>query len=139
MESSQLKRRLTQTIERAKKQAADRRGRADEAGRAFETFLTATAVPLMRQIANVLKSEGYGFTVFTPSGSVRLMSDRASEDFLEISLETSGAEPQVIVHASRARGRRVDEVEREIGAPASITDEELLDVLLRELEPFVER
>ncbi len=139
MDTPQLKKRVTQTIERAKKQAAERRGRADEASRAFETFLTTTAVPLVRQIANILKSEGYAFTVFTPSGSVRLMSDRASEDFVEISLETGGAEPQVIVHASRARGRRVDEVERAIGAPASITEDELLDVLLRELEPFVER
>jgi len=73
VETSELRKRLHQTIERARRQAAERRARSDEAGRAFDGFLETTAVPLLRQIANVLRADGYQFSVFTPSGSVRLM------------------------------------------------------------------
>ena len=139
METSEIRKRLNQTIERAKKNAADRRARGDEAGRAFETFLSATAVPIFRQVANILKSDGYQFTVFTPSGSVRLMSDRAAENFIELVLDTAGETPQVVGHASHSRGRRVRESERTIGAPGELTEEEVLAFLLKELEAFVER
>jgi hypothetical protein len=139
METSELRKRLTQTIERAKKQAAERRTRSDEAALAFDAFLKTTAVPLFKQAANILKSEGYPFTLFTPSGSVRLMSDRVTEDFIEVALDVSGDAPEVVGHVSRSRGRRVVETERNIGAPATLTEAELLDFLAKELEAFVER
>jgi hypothetical protein len=139
METSDIRKRLNQTIERAKRQAAERRARGDEAARAFETVLSTTAVPLFRQVANILRSDGYLFNVFTPSGSVRLMSDRTAEDFIELSLETAGDQPQVIGHVSRSRGRREIESERAIGGPGELTEEMVLEFLLTELEPFVER
>jgi hypothetical protein len=139
METSDIRKRLNQTIERAKRQAAERRVRGDEAARAFETFLTTIAVPLFRQVANILRADGYLFNVFTPSDSVRLMSDRATEDFIELSLDTTGDRPQVIGHASRSRGRRVLESERAIGEPGELTEEAVLEFLLKELEIFVER
>ncbi len=139
MEISEIRKRLNQTMERAKRQAAERRARGDDAGRAFDTFLSTMAVPLFRQVANILRAEGYLFTVFTPSGSVRLMSDRAAEDFIELSLDTAGDRPQVIAHASRSRGRRVLESERAIGEPGELTEEAVLEYLLKELEAFVER
>jgi hypothetical protein len=139
METSEVRKRLNHTIERAKKNAAERRARSDEAGRVFEIFLSSTAVPLFRQVANILKSDAYHFTVFTPSGSVRLMSDRTAEDFIELFLDTSGDLPQVIGHSSHSRGRRVLESERAIGAPGDLSEEEVLAFLLRELEQFVER
>jgi hypothetical protein len=139
VETSAVKKRLTQTIEQAKKAAAERRARGDEAGRAFETFLKTIAIPLFRQTGNILKSEGYAFTVFTPSGSVRLMSDRSAEDFIELSLDVAGETPQVVGHISRARGRRVVESERPIGAPDALTEDAVLDFLSKELEVFVER
>lgn len=139
METSELRKRLHQTIERARRQAAERRARGDEAGRAFESFLETTAVPLFRQLANVLRSDGYHFNVFTPSGSVRLMSDRTAEDFIELTLDTSGETPQIVGHTSHSRGRRVREAERAIGAPADLTEDALLTYLLKELETFVER
>ena len=83
------RRRLTETIERAKKQAAERRESGDQAARDFDVFLQKVAVPLFRQVANALKSDGYAFTVFTPSGSVRLMSDRNAEDYIELTLDAS--------------------------------------------------
>jgi len=139
METSEIRKRLNQTIERAKRNAAERRARSDEAARAFETFLSATAVPIVRQVANILRSDGYQFSVSTPSGSVRLMSDRTAEDFIELSLDTAGETPQVVGHSSYSRGRRVRESERAIGAPAELTEEAVLAYLLKELEAFVER
>ena len=141
METSVVRQRLNQTIERSKRAAAERRTRADEAARAYEPFLQQVAIPLFRQIAGALKAMGYAFTVFTPAGGVRLMSDRNAEDFIELSLDTSGDRPAVVGHTSRARGRRVFESERPVTIKAiqEITDEDLLDFLLTELEPFVER
>jgi hypothetical protein len=139
MEISVVRRRLTETIERAKKQAADRRSRGDQAARDFEVFLQKIAVPLFRQIANALKADGYAFTVFTPSGSVRLMSDRAAQDYIELTLDAAENPPQIVGQISRARGGRVIDSERPIGAPDALTEEQLLDFLLKELEAFVER
>jgi hypothetical protein len=139
MEIADVRKRILVTIERAKQRAAERRARGDEAARAYSTLLETIAVPLFKQVANVLRAEGYPFSVFTPSGSVRLMSDRAAEDFIEVTLDTSGDEPQVIGHTSRSRGRRVAESERAVGAPAALSEPDLLDFLVKELEAFVER
>jgi hypothetical protein len=139
MEISEVRKRLTQTIERAKRQAAERRVRSDGAARQFDTFLNSVAVPLFRQAANILRSEGYLFNLFTPSGSVRLMSDRTAEDFIEVSLDASGDPPQVMGHSSRSRGRRVVESERALGDPGALTEDDLLEFLSKELEAFVER
>jgi hypothetical protein len=139
MEISDVRKRLVQTIERAKRQAAERRSRTDQAARAFDTFLSAIAVPLFKQVASALRPDGYPFNVFTPSGSVRLMSDRGAEDYIELSLDPSGDVPQVIGHTSRNRGRRVIESERPLGEPDVLTEEDVLEFLLKELEAFVER
>jgi hypothetical protein len=139
MEISVVRKRLTETIERARKQAADRRGRGEQASRDFEVFLQKIAVPLFRQVANALKGDGYAFTVFTPSGSVRLMSDRSADDYLELTLDTSENPARVMGQISRTRGRHVIDTERAVGSPETLTEEQLLDFLLKELEPFVER
>jgi hypothetical protein len=98
-------------------------------------------VPLIRQIANVLRTEAYPFSVSTPSGSVRLTSDKHAEDFIEIVLDTASHPPRVMGHTSRTLGRRGVDAERVVasGDPAAISEEELLAFLLEELEPFVER
>jgi hypothetical protein len=139
MEISVVRKRLTETIERARKQAAERRGQSDQAARDFELFLLKVAVPLFRQVANALKADGYAFTVFTPSGSVRLMSDRSASDYIELTLDASDSPPRVMGQISRARGSRVIDAERAIGAPATLTEEQLLEFLLKELAAFVER
>jgi len=139
METGDVRRRLQHTIERAKRGAGERRARNDEGTRAFADFLDHVAVPLFKQIANVLKIEGYPFTVFTPSGSVRLMSDKSADDYIEIALDTSDVEPRVMAHVSRGRGRRVVDDERTIGKPETLSEEDLFAFLLKELEPFVER
>jgi hypothetical protein len=139
MEISVVRQRLNETIERAKRRAAERRARTDEAGHAYERFLDRIAIPLFRQITNVLRADGHMFSMFTPSGSVRLMSDRHAEDYIEILLDTADAEPRVVGHVSRSHGRRIAETERPIGDPATLSEDELLAFVMKELEPFVER
>jgi hypothetical protein len=139
MEIADVRKRLLHMIERAKREAGERRARTDKASRAFDMFLETTAVPLFRQVANSLRADNYLFNVFTPAGSVRLMSDRGAEDYIELSLDTSDTVPRVIGHTSRSRGRRVLESERAIGEPDALTEEDVLEFLLKELEAFVER
>ena len=139
MEISDIKRRVVETIERARRRAGERRTRVDEATREYDAFLNRIAIPVFKQVANVLRAEGHMFTVFTPGGSVRLMSDRATEDYVELGLDTSGDEPAVSGHASRSRGRRVVESEEPLGPPASLTEEDVLAFVLKSIEPLVER
>jgi hypothetical protein len=141
MEISHIRQRVLETIDYAKKSAAERRTRNDRAAGEYDLFLERVAIPLFRQIANVLRTEGYLFTVFTPGGSVRLMSDRTAEDYIELTLDTAGDHPRVMGHTSRARGRRVMESERPVaeGTPAELTEEDVMAFTLAELEPFVER
>jgi hypothetical protein len=141
METSEVRKRVLAAIERAKRGSAERRTRADEAAGEYTVFLEQIAVPMFRQLAGALKASGYPFGVFSPGGSVRLMSEKSSEDFIEVSLDTTGDEPLVMGHTHRARGRRVLEAERPVGTGPirDLTEEHLLDFLILELEPFVEK
>ena len=142
MEISDIKRRVVETIERSKRHAAERRARNDAAAREYQAFLSGIAIPVFRQVSNVLRVQGYPFTVFTPggtAGNVRLMSDRSAEDFIELALDTSGDTPVVSAHTGRGRGGRVTEVEEPIGPPATLTENDVLSFLLKALEPLVER
>jgi hypothetical protein len=141
METSDVRRRIVETIDRARRSSAERRARADVAARDYARFLDRTAIPLFRQIAGSLKANNFHFTVFTPSGSVRLMSDKTAEDFIELTLDTAGDHPVVMGRTSRARGHRVIESERPVAAVAvaELSDQHLLDFMAEELVPFVER
>src|SRR5262249_30486841 len=141
MEIADVRKRVNDTIARARKRTTDRRERTDTASRAFERFLSNIAVPLVRQVANVLRTENYPFSVFTPPESVRLMSERSAEDYIEIWLDTSGHTPRVVAHVSRSRGHRGFDAHRVIGSgdPDTITDAQLLDFLMEELELLVEK
>jgi hypothetical protein len=141
METSIVRNRLRDAIERARRAAAERRAASDTASREFAEFLETTAIPLFRQLANALKVSGYPFIVNTPADSVSLVSERSGEDFIQLSLDTAGDEPHALLRTSRSRGRRLFESERPIGKGpiTALTDELLLDILLKELEPFVEK
>ena len=139
MDVSLVRKRFNEPLERARRRAADRRARSDEAGTAYSRFLENTAVPLFRQIANVLRADGFLFNLSTPPGGVGVMSDRRPEDRIELRLETSGDEPHLVLHSSRTWGGGVIESEKAIGHPATLTEDELLDAVMAELEPFVER
>jgi hypothetical protein len=140
MESSTVRNRLNVIIDAARRASAERRARNDEAVRSYERVLEFS-VPLFKQVAQALKVSGYLFTVFTPGGSVKLMSDKSAEDYLELSLDTSGDRADVIGRVSRTRGRRVMESERPIAdKPVSeLTEDDVLEFVLKEITPFVER
>jgi hypothetical protein len=139
MEIADVRKKVVETIERAKRRAADHRTRADEAAVLYEAFLDRTAAPMCRQIVNVLRAHGHAFTVFTPGGSVRIAPERGTDDFIELTLDTTGDEPVVVGHTRRSRGRRVIDAERPLGDPATLNEEDVLAFVLRELEPFVDR
>jgi hypothetical protein len=141
MEIADVRRRVNDTIARARTHSTDRRERTDTASRSFDRFLNVVAVPLVRQIVNVLRTENYSFNMFTPPESVRLMSERHADDYIEIWLDTSGNTPRVVAHVSRSRGHRGFDAHRVIGSgdPDAITDEQLLSFLLEELEPLLQK
>lgn len=121
MDVSELRKSILRALDNARKEAATRRTSVDEAGAAYATFLETVAVPLLRQAQSVLKAERQPFTVHTPAGSARLASDAAPETYLEITLDSTGAKPQVLGRISLARGRQgvvVDE--RPIGTETPI-------------------
>src|SRR5439155_23777068 len=112
----------------------------DDAKRSFERFLEVTAVPIVRQVASVLRAEGHLFTIFTPAGSVRMMSDRHPTDFVEIGLDTSGYAPRVVGHTSRGgRGGNVTEYEQTVGDgdPAALSEDDVLTFVLREVQAML--
>lgn len=141
METSIVRKRVNDTIELARREAAERRTRTDAAARDYARLLDDIAIPLFRQVAASLKASGFTFTVFTPGGSVRLMSDRTAEDFIELTLDTTGDRPRVMGRTSHARGRRVIESERPVvdDDVANIDENDVLEYVVKELKAFVER
>lgn len=137
-----MRRRLRAAVETARTAKSARRERSDAAARAYEEFLAARAVPTFHSLAGALVAEGFGFRVFTPAGSVRLSSDRSADDYVELALDTTFDPPIVLGRSSRGRGRGAFTSERPVRertAVADLTDEDVLDFLLDELIPFLER
>jgi hypothetical protein len=142
VEVSLVRRRLGAAIEAARSRAQQRRALAAETEIAWGPFLEHVATPLVRQVANALKAEGYAFTVFTPAHGLRLASDRGRDDFIEIGLDTNTDPPEVVARVSRTRGSRILVDERPVKPgtpPDGITEEDLLAFLTVALEPWLER
>ena len=138
METSDVKRQVLAVIERARQQASGRRARVDDATRAYSAWLNHVAIPLFRQVAGVLRAENRPFTVDTPAGGARLVSERGN-DYVALRLDTEGVEPFVVLETNRTWGGRVINEERGIGEPSSLDDATLLDAVIGALEPFVAR
>jgi hypothetical protein len=141
MEPSDIRKRVLHTLEQARRRAAAHREEASEATRAFEALLPAAAAA-WRVAANVLRAEGHAFTVHTPAAALRFASERSAEDFVEVTLDTTRRPVAVIGRTGLARGRRIVDRETTVAQGDQIlalTDEGLLQFLLGELEPFVER
>ncbi len=142
MEIPDIRRRLRQALEQARKESAERHARADLAATAYEAFLRDIATPVFRMFANVTKAEGHGFAIFTPAGGVRLASERHAEDFMEIWLDTSVDPPEVGTRVSRLRGGDLTTREGVLraGAPINaLTDEDVFAFLLANIGALVER
>jgi hypothetical protein len=142
IEVSEIRKRLRQRLEQVKRENAERRTRADAAARAYDTFIADTATPVFRMFASALKAESYPFNLFTPGGGLRLMSERSSNDFIELFLDTETDPPIVAARVNRGRGRRLVTAEhplREDTRVEQLTDQDVTEFLLRELMPFLER
>jgi hypothetical protein len=129
-------------IEQARRDAASRRERSDAAARAYDEFLTRYAIPAFNALASALVAEGHRFKVHTPAGSVRLVSERSSDDFIELVLERAEDPPVVLGRTSQGRGRRAISRERPVrdgASPESLTDEDVVTFVLSELVPLIER
>jgi len=144
METSTVRQRVLDLLQQTKRPAAERRAnrkaQMDEATREYGAFLQM-AVPLFRQVAQALRAESsQQFDVFTPGNSVRLMSSRGNDDYIEVVLDTTGTAPKVLGRASHTRGGDVTQTELVLNVTHDIgklTDEDLLGYLLSELENFV--
>ena len=67
MEVSIVRKRVREVIEQAQKAAAARRTANQQATSAWEQLLEQVVTPVMQQVSQVLKSEGYGFGIITPA------------------------------------------------------------------------
>jgi len=142
MDTGEVRKRLLQAIEQARRTAAAHRAEADLASRQYEAFLETAAAPVFRQVSAALKAEGHAFQVYTPAGSVRLASDRSADDFVELALDTARSPVALIARTNLARGRRVVTSERVIHEGPDlerVTDERVLAVLLEEVVPMITR
>ncbi len=135
-----VRKRVKSAIEQARRDQAERRGRAADAQKNYEVFLETAAIPVFRMFANVLKSEGLNFEVMTPAGGVRLQSERNRDDAVEMELDASADPPQPLVTITRARGSRVIQTDRSIKGSnplVQLGEEDVIEMLLEELRPWL--
>jgi hypothetical protein len=144
VETSAVRQAVQLLLHQIKRPAADRREhrrvQTDEAAREYEMFLRGIAVPLFKQVADVLRAEGYPVDLFTPGRSVRLTFPRGNDNYVEIALDTSGAAPKLLGRATHSRNGDVTETELVLNATANIkalTDDDVLGFVLSTLEPFL--
>ena len=137
---AEVRKRIRAEIEKGRRDQADRRARVAEATAAYDAFLHNAAIPIFRMFANILKSEGLNFEVMTPSGGVRLQSERHRDDAIEMELDTSADPPQPLVTVTQARGSRVIQSDRTIKGSnplVQLTEEDVIEMLLEEIRPWV--
>jgi hypothetical protein len=142
MEISDVRRRLRGAIDKAKRRVADHRAVADEASRVWAEKLTESIVPAFQAVQSALSGENYRFTVSTPGQTARLSPEKSPAEFVEMALDTERELPAVLIRSTRGRGSRTVSSERIVAeAPAipEITQSAVVDVLIEELEPFIER
>ena len=145
METSVVRQRVRELLQRGKRPAEERRTarmhQMDRATEEYEAFLQRIAVPLFKQVAQALRAESnHRFDVFTPGMSVRLMSSRGNDDYIEIVLDTKGLAPKVVGRSSHTRGGDVTQTELVLNVTSDIgtlTDDDLLGYVLSELENFL--
>jgi hypothetical protein len=134
---------MRDVLAEARKSAAARRTRRDEASRAWAEVLERVALPLIRQLVQVLKAEGHGIQVFTPADQVRISLDGHQEDFVEWRLDTSGEEPAVIERVNQTRGREIVTDERVfvrgVEPISTLSEEHVLDQIARALARLLTR
>jgi hypothetical protein len=143
MDVSELRKRILHALDTARKDAVTRRTEVDEASRAYEQFLENIAAPLLKQAQTVLRAEQQQFTVHTPAGSIRLVSDSAPQTFVEFILDVSPRVPHVLGRVSLTRGRQgvlVEERPLASGKPvAELVEDDVAQFLVTEIPKLIVR
>ncbi len=134
MDVAELRKRMVRALDEARREAAVRRERSDAAVAAYGGFLRSVAVPLFKQAATIVNADGAGFEVNTPADAVRLSARASPETYVELALDRSGEEPEVVGRVSLTRGRLgvvVDERPIAPGRPIeTLTEEDLASYLV---------
>jgi len=142
MEVVQIRRRVQVRLADIKRAAAERREKVAAAERAYGAFLANVATPTLNAVAQSLSAEGYPYKVTTPGDAVRMVSDRSGRTYLEIRLDTTGKDPQLVAEVGRERGSRILADERPVCqgiAIEAITDDDLLAAVLDAMAELIER
>ena len=142
MDTGDIRRRVRRTIDDARARAQERRRDVAAAEADGGRALRVVAAPLFRTVAFALKAEGYRFAVETPAGAVRLSPGGASEDIIELALDTAREPPALVGRTAYVRGRRMLSDERVVAEHPALGDlaaEDLLDFVVSALAPLVER
>jgi hypothetical protein len=141
MDVSELRKRILRAVDEARKDAAERRALVDQSVKAYDEFLAAVVVPMLKQAATVVNASGGTFVVSTPAETARLSAQHATETYLEIALDRSGAEPEVVGRVSLARGRQgtvVDERPIAAGKPVEkLTEDDLAAYLVNAIPKLI--
>ena len=141
VEISEIQKRIRRVIDQSRRAAEERRARAAGETRAGEQALHRVVAPVFKAAAAALKAEGHLFRVSTPVDAVRISAEASGDNFIELLLDTSGAQSVLMGRVSRMRGRRLlaeEQVVSEGAELGTLTEEEVLEFLLGELGPFVE-
>ena len=89
VESGDIRKRLKRVIEESRREARERRARAEAASGDGERLLRVVVAPIFRQMAQVLKAEGHLFKVSTPKEAVQLVAEGPGENRIELALDTT--------------------------------------------------
>jgi len=139
---TEVRRRLVHTIEAVRRDTAARRVAVDRASAEYETFVSQVAAPVFKHFAQALRAQGLLFQLQTPAGVLRLTSERSADDFVEITLDVNRTPPAAVGQVSYRRGSRMQGTDQPIHADKPIdrlTEEDVLEFLLRAIVPFIER
>ncbi len=141
-ETAELRKRVRRLLEEARRTAAERRARTESTAQDAERALRQVVAPAVRSLSGVLRGEGHPFQVSTPAGGVRMEALGHADSFIEVDFDREADPPALRCRVARTRGQRgrIDEkILCEGPAIASLTEDTVLDFLLREITPLVER
>ena len=141
LENSEIRRQIRLMIAETRRGAEERRARAESEVRVGKRLLRTVVVPMFKTVAEALRIEGYAFRVSTPVDSVRISVESAGENFIEMIFDSAHDQLALRGRVSRLRGRQLVVDERIISAGLELSlleDEQVLEFLLSELQPFVD-
>lgn len=139
-ELAELRRRVRQQMQDAKRRKAERREARDAAAKAWDTAVAEIVEPAATQMAAALTGEGLPVRLETPRGTIRLVSQRSADDYIELVLDGDDEQesPEVIGRTVVGRGRQsVTVLERSLGAPGALTDDSVTEFLLSAIGPWI--